>query len=54
LYIRTKTLVIYRSAWKGNSANFALTEFSEVMRPLAPPPISKDRPFELDKNGTFE
>ena len=27
---RTKTLVIYRSAWKVNSANFAITEFSEV------------------------
>jgi hypothetical protein len=32
LYIRTKTLVIYRSAWKVKSANFAFTEFSEVRK----------------------
>jgi hypothetical protein len=28
-------LVIYRSAWKGNSVNFALTGFYEVSFPLA-------------------
>jgi hypothetical protein len=30
---------IQRSAWKGNSANFALTEFSEVRHGPGPLPI---------------
>jgi hypothetical protein len=33
--------LIHRSAWKGNSANFAITEFSEVRQEL-----SKHHSFE--------
>jgi hypothetical protein len=36
---------IHPSAWKVNSANFALTEFSEVRYALATPSNSKDTLF---------
>src|SRR5215208_6159003 len=37
---------IHRSAWKGNSANFAITEFSEVRSRGRPTPVSPIRQAE--------